>query len=680
MILEYYNISISVDEINEILSVGRDGVKFDQIQNLLESYGGETKVYECNLNGMTKLKPPLILTWEKNHYVVLERIKHNCVIIVDPSVGKVKYSFSEFQEKFTGYALKSILHKKNRSVNIKESWISQLISENKKDIFKILLISFVVYIVMLSIPTFIRKIIDYPNRRDKTFLYLVLGLLIYILLNGYMEFKKIIISHIAYKNVQYKAINKVFAIPYKYFDIHSEGDVLFKLNCTQLVEHIFTKQLFSIIFESCIIIFLIIYLLVINFKMALIMLSFLIPTIFCLLVLTKKINNINGIIIQKGNLLNEIVVDVIANIEGIKLAGIESSTKQNWRDQFNNNLNSKMQYDKAIGIYHVLVNTFQLFFPLLILMFALFKQKQLKISTGEIISFYSMISIIFISISQTLININEIFVNSKYYDRLEAFLNAKEEDKKHSKIYFSDSINIKLEKVSFKFGKYSKFVLQHLNLNIMSGHTVAFVGESGAGKSTVGKLISGLYHCTEGRILINGIDINELDLIHYRKHIGVVTQNIFLQNKSIYQNIILEDEKYSEKEVLNVCKKVGLYKDILDMPMGLNTIVGSRGMNLSGGQRQKIALARAIIKKPSLLILDEATSHMDGINEGIVTKMLKEIKCTKIIMAHRLSTIYDADIIYVLENGKIVEFGKHEDLIKNKRNYFRLYLSQYDLV
>ena len=114
--------------------------------------------------------------------------------------------------------------------------------------------------------------------------------------------------------------------------------------------------------------------------------------------------------------------------------------------------------------------------------------------------------------------------------------------------------------------------------------------------------------------------------------------------------------------------------------MGLNTIVGSRGMNLSGGQRQKIALARAIIKKPSLLILDEATSHMDGINEGIVTKMLKEIKCTKIIMAHRLSTIYDADIIYVLENGKIVEFGKHEDLIKNKRNYFRLYLSQYDLV
>jgi ABC-type bacteriocin/lantibiotic exporter with double-glycine peptidase domain len=213
------------------------------------------------------------------------------------------------------------------------------------------------------------------------------------------------------------------------------------------------------------------------------------------------------------------------------------------------------------------------------------------------------------------------------------------------------------------------------NLNIEPGLKVAVVGKSGSGKSTLAKLLAGLYEPTSGKIFFDDIESTKLQKSHIRKQMGIVPQDMFLFNKTILDNITLEDKNIDIDRVKEVCKLVQIDEEIESMPMSYNTILTELGQNLSGGQRQRIILARALIANPKILIFDEATSCLDNINESTISELLSKIGCTRIIIAHRLSTIIDSDHIIVMENGKIVAQGTHEFLLKNSEEYKKLYIT-----
>ena len=209
-------------------------------------------------------------------------------------------------------------------------------------------------------------------------------------------------------------------------------------------------------------------------------------------------------------------------------------------------------------------------------------------------------------------------------------------------------------------------------MTIESGQRIALVGQSGSGKSTLLKILSGLYKIDTGKVLFDGININQIDKKILSQNLGVVPQDSFLLNRSILDNITLKHEVTSQK-IEEICKAVQIYDEIMAMPMKFNTIISEMGSNISGGQRQRIALAHALIKNPSIVILDEATSALDTINEERITKYIKSQGCTQIIVAHRLSTIKDADIIFVMKGGKIVESGNHKYLMALGGEYYSLY-------
>lgn len=209
-------------------------------------------------------------------------------------------------------------------------------------------------------------------------------------------------------------------------------------------------------------------------------------------------------------------------------------------------------------------------------------------------------------------------------------------------------------------------------MTIESGQRIALVGQPGSGKSTLSKIPSGLYKIDTGKVLFYGININQIDKKILSQNLGVVPQDSFLLNRSILDNITLKHEVTSQK-IEEVCKAVQIYDEIMAMPMKFNTIISEMGSNISGGQRQRIALARALINNPSIVILDEATSALDTINEERITKYIKSQGCTQIIVAHRLSTIKDADIIFVMKGGKIVESGNHKYLMDLGGEYYSLY-------
>ena len=238
---------------------------------------------------------------------------------------------------------------------------------------------------------------------------------------------------------------------------------------------------------------------------------------------------------------------------------------------------------------------------------------------------------------------------------------------------------IELREVSFRYG-YRANVLEKVNLRIPAGQTVAFVGESGSGKSTVLKLLMGFYAPTEGRILIDGVDMQDFELASLRSRIGLVSQEPFIFNGTIRENIALGRPDATLDEVLKAARAAQLDAFIASLPARYDTVIGERGANLSGGQRQRLAIARALLRQPEILIFDEATSHLDTATERAIQDSLTTalVGKTVVLVAHRLSTIKGADLIYVLHQGRILQAGTHRQLLAQDGLYGTLWRAQTD--
>ncbi|NER95995.1 MAG: ABC transporter ATP-binding protein [Symploca sp. SIO1B1] len=239
---------------------------------------------------------------------------------------------------------------------------------------------------------------------------------------------------------------------------------------------------------------------------------------------------------------------------------------------------------------------------------------------------------------------------------------------------------ISIKNVSFAYPEHQDLVLSQINLWVPKGTTLALVGSSGAGKSTLADLFPRFYDPVEGKITIDGQDLREYDLRSLRQAMGIVSQDTFLFNTSVGDNIAYGRDNTTEEEIIEAAKRANAYEFILDLPQGFETEIGERGIMLSGGQRQRIAIARALLRNPDILILDEATSALDTVSERLVQQAIDEL-CrdrTTIVIAHRLSTIQKADQIAVMDKGQVVEIGTHEELLQQNGHYSRLYTMQFD--
>jgi subfamily B ATP-binding cassette protein MsbA len=238
---------------------------------------------------------------------------------------------------------------------------------------------------------------------------------------------------------------------------------------------------------------------------------------------------------------------------------------------------------------------------------------------------------------------------------------------------------IRFEKVKFSYPEHDKVVLQEINLWVPKGKTIALVGASGAGKSTIADLLPRFYDPTGGRITIDDIDLREYNLKSLRRAMGIVSQDTFLFDNSVRYNIAYGLQDVTEEEIVDAAKRANAYEFIVQLPQGLDTEIGDRGVMLSGGQRQRIAIARALLRDPDILILDEATSALDTVSERLVQEAIEELSRdrTTLVIAHRLSTIQKAYQIVVLDRGRIVEIGNHEELLAKNGYYSRLYSMQF---
>ncbi|PMC33714.1 hypothetical protein CJ195_27030 [Bacillus sp. UMB0899] len=681
MIQNYYHYEMTMRELRKDLEVGRDGSTFNQLNELLKKHNFSTKAYNIPAEKISLLETPSIILWDNNHFVVYEGQKHNNkVIIVDPKIGRLQYSFEEFSEHFCNYVLvpkpnESFQPIKKRTSPFKV--LQHLIFFNKWYYIRSIFISLILYAFSIALPISIQNIIDDVIMNDynvgilQIVITLILVSLLYYLVIYIKSKYTLELRAELDQTLNYNVFGKLLKLPFKYFSVRSSGDTIYSLNSISQIREIFANQFINGLLESGIAIFILMYIYYVNIELGIISSIFFGFNTFIIFLTKQNLQDNSRSLVATQNELQSIQMESVYSILGVKMNAIENDIFKNWKSTYKKFMKKYIQNGTYSNKVNSVLELFNFISPVTILFMSIYLASQGEITIGMIISVYSL-SGIFFGLSSTVLDTLTSFINSEvYFSRIADIVTSETEVEEGKKIELDGSIELK--DVSYSYTKTSKKILDNINIKIERGSKIAIVGKSGSGKSTLSKLLVGLYSPTEGEILYNDEPFELLNKKQVRRQIGIVPQDITLFNNSIFENVVVNRVDVSQEEVVEACRIANIHDEIEGMPMKYHTIISEMGLNLSGGQRQRIALARSLINKPKIILLDEATSFLDSINEKLVSDEFKRIGATQIVIAHRLSTIIDSDVIFVLDEGQVVEQGTHEDLLKQKGHYYLLY-------
>lgn len=680
MVLRYYKSYESISEIRNHLEVGRDGLRVNQIYNFLKKTGFSTKVYKTSVEGLKVIKNPSIIYWKNNHFVVLEKVKGSKYYIVDPALGKRKISEEEIIANFTNVVIVPNPTNEFTPKNKKESTLDIILPSiltNKLLLIKLFSFSLVLSIITLGIPIVMQQLIDKVTLQRELDIPMILLFSMLLLIYSFSSFRRgkflIDIKIILNKSLFGRVFSHLLKVPYKFFEVRSSGDILFRMGNLDLIKDLISEKVVKGIMEIISLLFILGYMSCKSSVLTAVVIGlFLVYSVFSF-IMRNPIKEANIYELMERSKLERIQVEAITAMFAIKVAAIEEQIFKSWNESLDNMLYRYRKQGYLINIYTSFTQVLQTISPFVVLIFGLSLFTKGFITIGEVIAFYS-ISVMFFATSTSLFQTwNDFLLASNSLERIRDITDAKIEEDNNKERIQNLKGEIELKNVSFSYTQDSEIVLKDISLHIKSGQKVAIVGTSGSGKSTLGKLLLGLYTPNTGDVFYDSVNLRNINKKELRKQMGVVPQDIHLFNKSIYENISMGMEDINLEKVRKAAHIAQIGEEIEDMPMNYYTLVSSMGLNLSGGQRQRMALARALINNSKLIVLDEATSSLDSVNEARVANFFKETGCTCVIIAHRLSTIINADVIYVMDKGRIVEFGNHDELISLKGKYYNLY-------
>lgn len=682
MIAAYYKSFISLYELRERMGSGRDGTTMFHLQKLGEQLGFDSRCYQLKMEQMDVIPLPAILFWTENHFVVLEKITRKGYVIVDPGIGRLRLSPDEFREKYSGYVLCLTPNNRFERKKAQSTWRPFLKNLWTRPVLflSILVLSVMLQLFVLGMPILIQFVIDgviVPKQYDllEMFFLGIAALLLFQTTFTLIRGKCLInLQNALDHRMMTQFFQHLLRLPYQFFQLRSFGDLLFRANSLRVIRDILSNQLIKGVLDLGLLFVMLLYMLFSSWIMTGWVL--LIASINILVIMTTRprISEANQEEIRKNSLVQGSQAEMLYGIFGVKTAGVEQKMYDRWHEQFLELIRAYRKKENLLNYVNAATGGLALLAPLSILWIGAYQVMAETLTIGGLIAFHSIANQFFQISGSIVQTVNSFILTGSYLRRVQDVLDAPPEKAPENPVRL-DSFRgeIELQNVSFAYTKYSPPVIKNVSLRIKPGQKVALVGKSGSGKSTLGRLILGLYQPTEGRVFYDGHDLKDLDLSVLRKQIGVVPQDVTLFNRTIYENITLHNPDAPEQEVFEAAKIAQIHNEIMAMPMKYHTMVSEMGMNISGGQRQRIALARALIHKPSLLLLDEATSSLDHVNEEKIDRLLTKIKCTRIVIAHRLTTVMNADLILVLDNGEVVERGTHEQLMKINGYYRRYY-------
>lgn len=707
MISKHYGVEFSINDLRSLTYTSRSGTSLYGISNAAEKLGFHTLSVKVSIDQLLNEIPlPCISHWNQNHFIVIYKVKNGKVYVADPGFGKLKYDEKEFlknwsiQDSDLGHLLlieptvnlnpNYFLGSKNYNKGASFSTVFNHLLKYKLLLLQLFIGLFVGSLLQLVFPFLTQSIIDIGIQNDDiNFIYLILfaQLLFYFGKVSIEIIRNWILMHIS-SRVNISLVSdffiKLMNLPISYFDVKMTGDTIQRINDHQRIENFLTGTSISAIFS---LFNLIVFCIVLAYYNSLLFIVFGFGSILYVLwtlFFLKRRAIIDYKKFQQNSKNQSKIIELLNGMQEIKLNNAEKQKRWEWESLqislFKINI-------KGLALAQF-QNTGSSFINELKNIILTFIAAKLVISGS--ITLGMMLSISYI-IGQLNLPLNEM-VNFllNYHDaklsfnRLDEIHQLRDEYDERNELIELDNLysDIIVKDLSYKYDKLSSnYVLNNINLSIKRNSIIAIVGSSGSGKTTLMKLLLKFYTPDNGTICLGDQNLEYIDPVLWRERCGVVQQDGYIFSDTILNNIAVGVEKIDMIKINTAIRIANIYEFINTLPLKLNTKIGLEGVGLSMGQKQRILIARSIYKNPDFLFFDEATSALDATNEAVINKNLQEVFTNKtvFIIAHRLSTVKNADNIIVLENGTIVESGKHTELVDLKGVYFELIKNQLEL-
>ena len=693
MLMAYYKKWVPLEQVRKDCGVSRDGSSAANVLKAARSYGFEADAYKVEPEDLVNETDdifPCIIHWNFNHFVVLDGFKKGFAYLNDPARGEVKVTMKEFDEAFTGVTLiikpgeKFVPSGKPKSV---WSFVKKRMSGAKIAIAFVVITTVISNLLGLIRPGFSRIFLDRlltglnPEWVDP-FIMAFLGLSVLqlainwitVIYSNKINGKMAVVGSTSY-------MWKVLRMPIEFFSQRDSGDILSRESENASIANSIVNTFAPMVLNGAMAIFY--FVVMIRYSVVLTCVG-LFSIVFNMLVnrySIKKRNNLSRISMRDSSKLSSTMVSGIEMIESIKSSGAENGYFEKLSGYQAAVADNSVKQEQLSYATSLVPSVFNTICTLTIEGIALYLVMHGEFTLGKYTAFEGYLSS-FTSPMTTIINAGNTLQGMKVQmERIEdvmdypldPMLEEKPEDENQS--YAKLSGNIEMNHIVFGYSPLAAPLIEDFNMKIKPGQKIAFVGQSGCGKSTITKLLSGLYEPWSGEILFDGKPIKTIDRNVFVGSVAVVDQDITLFEDSINNNIKMWDNTIENFEVIMAARDAHIHTDILEKEGGYNHKLIEGGKDFSGGQRQRLEIARVLAQDPTIVILDEATSALDAQTEYEVIKSIKERGITCIVIAHRLSTIRDADEIVVLDNGHVVERGKHEDLIKQDGYYTKLVTS-----
>lgn len=706
MIAGFYKKSFSFETIRKKCYITREGVSFLGLSEAADNLGFRTLGVKITFEMLAdKIPLPCIIHWRQKHFVVVYKIKNDKIWVADPAFGRIKYNKEEFVKNWTstlsegqpaGLVLiveptPALFEKENEAEKTQGfRFLFKYFRLYKKYIYQLILGLLIGSVIQLLIPFLTQSIIDIGlNNSDLNFIYLILFAQLALVI-GRMSVEFIrgwLLLHIGTRvNVSVISgfLHKLMSLPVAFFDTKLTGDILQRIEDNKRIEEFLTSASLSILFSFFNLFIFGIVLAIYNIKILIIFISGSLLYITWVSLFMKSRARIDHQRFKQMSEANSQLITIINGMQEIKLTQSETSKRWDWE-----NLQASLFSVKTKGLGIVQYQTAGATFinevtNILITIVAATAVLKGNMTLGMMLAVQFIIGQLNVPVSQ-IIGFFRLSQDAKMsLDRLSEihYMDEEETDTEMKVRKLPEKKDIFINNVSYQYeGPHSPFALKDVDLYIEDRKKTAIVGVSGSGKTTLLKLLLGFYQPVNGEILIGDTKLSGLSLKIWREKTGAVMQDGFLFPESIARNIAPGTEDIDQEKLTKAVEVANIKGFIESLPLGYNTKIGINGHGLSEGQKQRLLIARIIYKDPDIIIFDEATNSLDANNEKVIVENLSS--CfegkTVIIVAHRLSTVKNADKIVVLDGGRVIETGNHNSLIEMRGAYYNLVKNQLEL-
>lgn len=696
IILSFHGRIVPLANLREDCGVSRDGTNAWSLLQAAQLHGLQAKGLKVSLDQLQTLPPPYIVFWGFNHFLVVEGFSKRRVYLNDPAVGRRTVSLQEFSQSFTGIALVmtpgATFQRGGRKRNTLLALTLRL--QNSWDTIAFcLLAGLLLTLPRLAAPTFSQVFVDeiLVQARHDWLRPLLIGMLITIALHFCLAWMRLFyLRGLLIKlstTLSSEFLWHILRLPISFYAQRYAGEISTRVSLNDQVAEVLSGRLATTAIDTIMMIFYGLIMLQYSSKLTIIAIGFALINLLALQLFARSRVDANLSMAQEYGKASGVAVSAIQSIETVKASGLEADVFARFAGYYAKALNAYQSMGLQTQLLAILPTTLTALATAAILVIGGLEVTNGKLSIGMLIAYQSL-TLSFLAPVNGLVNFGSTLQDLEAnLDRLDDVLqNPIDAEVKLYHQVARDTLSaaqtwqelgalqgaVEIRGLTFGYSPVAPPAITEFNLTAKPGQRIAIVGKSGSGKSTIAKLLCGLYQPWSGEICFDGAPRSQIPRALLANEVAMVEQNIFLFSGTIRDNLTLWDSTITDAAVVQACRDAAIHDLIQTLPEQYHTQLSEGGMNLSGGQRQRLEIARALVRNPSVLILDEATSALDPETEFVIQQNLRQRGCTCIVVAHRLSTIRDCDEIIVLDQGKVVQRGTHATLWREGGIYAEL--------